>query len=323
MKRTVFISSTFEDLKDYRKKVWEKLSEYEVNIRGMERFGARPEAPLKTCLAEVEQSDIFIGIIGYRLGTVDNISSKSYVQLEYDKAYELEKEIFIYFIDEKKGKINPISIDFGENHDKLEAFKSILKERHTIDTFEDEKDLIEKLGRKFEELLSKKDNEKPNKIIDEYSKSQEILNKFLLLPKTYSGKEVKLRMKVDGYPFPASKAICKSFYLDYGRTIGVRIKLILPNISEETFDYLFLGSKYAEKILAIGKDEEVEIYASPQFTEDIIDNIKAHFVSKTYTSFKLNPVINSINGSSEPFTQETQTIQAEGQIILQLKDFIT
>src|SRR5450830_245397 len=152
MKRTVFISSTFVDLKEHRKKMWEILTTYEVNIRGMERFGARKEAPLQTCLVEVEQSDIFVGVISYRLGTVDSLSLKSFVQLEYEKALELDKEILIYLIDDINGKVSPTYVDFGENHDKLESFKSILKERHTIDTFIDETDLGEKLKRKFDEL---------------------------------------------------------------------------------------------------------------------------------------------------------------------------
>ena len=122
MEKTVFISSTFLDLKEYRKKVWEKLTSYQVNIRGMERFGAKTEAPLQTCLDEVIQSDIFICIIGYRLGTVDNSTEKSYVQLEYEKAYELKKEVFIYFMDDDNAKITPSTIDFGEKHDKLQAF---------------------------------------------------------------------------------------------------------------------------------------------------------------------------------------------------------
>lgn len=324
MKKTVFISSTFEDLKEHRKKVWDTLTKYEVNVRGMERFGARKEAPLQTCLAEVEQSDIFIGIISYRLGTIDTSSSKSFTQLEYEKALELKRDIFIYLIDDKNGKVAPTFVDFGENHEKLESFKSILKERHTIDTFTDEDNLVEKLDRKFEELLSKKENGL-TEIEDEYQKSTDILQKFLLLPKEYSSKEVKLKIKFDGDPFPASKAICKSFYLIYGRTLGIRIKLIAPSIKEDTFNYLFIESKQAEQFLSIDRRQEIEIYASPIFTEDTIDSIRAHFVSKTSTSYYLSAaaIVTPAYGLTNNFMQEkTETIQAEGQIILMLKEFV-
>ena len=60
MKKTVFISSTFLDLKDERKLVWETLRKYNVIVKGMEEFGARSTDPLTTCLTELEQSDIYI-----------------------------------------------------------------------------------------------------------------------------------------------------------------------------------------------------------------------------------------------------------------------
>ena len=52
MNKTVFISSTYDDLKEYRRAVWELLEKFDVNVRGMEQFGARKEAPLATCLTE-------------------------------------------------------------------------------------------------------------------------------------------------------------------------------------------------------------------------------------------------------------------------------
>lgn len=319
MKKTVFISSTFEDLKEHRKKVWEILTNYEVNIRGMERFGARKEAPLQTCLAEVEQSDIFVGVISYRLGTVDSTSSKSFVQLEYEKALELDKEIFIYLIDDKNGKVTPSFVDFGESHDKLESFKSILKERHTIDTFIDEDDLADKLKRKFDELLLEKANQLSN-AEDDFKKSNDIIHKFLLLPKVFSSKELKLRIKLDGEPFPASKAICRSFYLSYGKTIGIRIKIIKPKIEEDSFNYLFVESKQADRFLNLDKEKEIEIYASPNFSEDTIDNIRAHFVSRT-VSYEPTSMLSGL-ANNFALQIKTETIQAEGQIILLLKDIV-
>lgn len=322
MKKTVFISSTFKDLKEHRKKVWETLTKYEVNVRGMERFGARKEAPLQTCLAEVEQSNIYVGIISYRLGAIDTTSSKSLTQLEYEKALELDKEIFIYLIDNQNGKVAPIYVDFGENHEKLESFKSILKERHTIDTFIDETDLAEKLDRKFDKLLSQKENGLAE-TKDEYKKSNDILQKFLLLPKKYTNKEVKLKIKFDGEPFPASKTICNSFYLSYGRTLGIRIKLISPEIKEDAFNYLFIESKQAEQFLIIDRNKEIEIYASPNFTGNSIDNIQAYFVSETLHYIKAPSITTAGYGLTDDFMQDNiEIIQAEGQVILLLKEIV-
>lgn len=96
--------------------------------------------------------------------------------------------------------------------------------------FVSEDDLAEKIQRKFDELLSKRETDKPFE--DEYAQTKELVTKFLLLPKVYSGREVKLEVDFDGQPFPASKSLCSSFNLDYGRTIGVKIKIKKPELKK-------------------------------------------------------------------------------------------
>ena len=91
MKKTVFISSTFEDLADHRRAVWQLLEDFNASVRGMEQFGARPDAPLQTCLAEVEQSDVYVGIIAFRAGSIDTETGKSFTQLEYEHALQSRK----------------------------------------------------------------------------------------------------------------------------------------------------------------------------------------------------------------------------------------
>ena len=144
MNKTVFISSTFVDLKEERKEIWELLKKYDVLVRGMEQFGARKEDSLTTCISEVEQSDIYVGIVGYRLGSIDKKTGKSYTQLEYDKAHELGKEILIYLADDESIKITPKNIEF-DKISKLNSFKETIKERHTVDTFKDSEDLKQKI----------------------------------------------------------------------------------------------------------------------------------------------------------------------------------
>src|ERR1035437_3358519 len=107
MKKTVFISSTYIDLKEERKKVWDCLEKFDVVVKGMEQFGAQKSDPLTTCLTEVEQSDIYVGIIGMRYGSEDIKCGKSFSQLEYEKAIELNKEILIYLIDEERSLVTP------------------------------------------------------------------------------------------------------------------------------------------------------------------------------------------------------------------------
>lgn len=312
MKKVVFISSTFDDLKNHRRKIWELLEKYDVDVRGMERFGARREAPLTTCLSEVEQCNIFIGIIAFRLGNIDETSGKSFVQREYERAYELNREILIYLIDEKDSLISPQNIDFDEKRVKLIAFKSILKERHTVDFFLSEDDLAEKLKRKFDDLLSAK-KEKKEPSADEYTNSKEIITKFLILPKVYSGREVKLKINFVGNPFPASKSLCSNFNLVYGKTIGVNIKIREPLFKEDVFKYIFIDEGNLTSYFSLQRQDEIEVYGKLQFSENKIEEVQAHFSRKVYYVYP----------SADELYEDTRIIEPEGQIIIKLTKIIT
>jgi hypothetical protein len=222
MKKTVFISSTYEDLKDYRKKVWELLETYDVNVKGMEEFGARSETALETCLNEVERSDIYVGLIGYKLGSIEEKTGKSFTRIEYEKAVIEKKEVLIYLIN-KDAKISGENIDFGEKHEKLQNFKKLLKEKHTVDFFLSEDDLTEKLDTRFEELLSSKEENEKTPDENPFVVAEKTINKFVLTPRAYIDKSVTLKLKFGENPYALSKELCNNFNLKYGRTIGVPI----------------------------------------------------------------------------------------------------
>ncbi|MFH2042248.1 MAG: hypothetical protein ABIJ35_06975, partial [Acidobacteriota bacterium] len=104
---------------------------------------------------------------------------KSFTQREYERAYELNREILIYMIDEKDSLVSLQNVDFDEKREKLIAFKSILRDRHTVDFFLSEDDLAEKLKRKFGEFLTSK-APKSDISANEYENSKKLLfvNKF-------------------------------------------------------------------------------------------------------------------------------------------------
>lgn len=141
----IFISSTYTDLILHRKLVKEKLSKLDVEIIGMEEFGARKEKPLETCLNEVNLAEIYIVIIGMRYGSVDNESGKSFTQLEYEEAIKLNKNVYVYLIDDYEGIVKTKDIDFGKSHAKLSEFRTILTNSHTVDYYKSENDLAEKI----------------------------------------------------------------------------------------------------------------------------------------------------------------------------------
>jgi len=166
MRNNIFISSTYQDLQLHRSQIWNVLQNFDINVVGMENFGARKSKPLDTCLAEISKCQIYIGIISMCYGSIDEETGKSYTQLEYDKAKELGIEILIYLVDEKSGELKTGHIDFGDKNLRLNNFKNILKNNHTVDFFINETDLGQKIYRDLEKLISKQTTTtlRPNKL---------------------------------------------------------------------------------------------------------------------------------------------------------------
>lgn len=317
MRRTVFVSSTYQDLGTYRKVIWELLGEFDAAIRGMEEFGARSETPLKTCLIEVEQSDIYIGVIGFRLGSIEESTGKSYTQLEYERALELKKETLIYLIDEENARVPVKFIDRGTSREKLEAFKTTLRDRHTVDTFVSEEDLIQKLRRDIGRFLQ------PSLPIpagtDEYALGVETLEKFLLVPKLVAGREVLLDVKITGTPYPASREICSAFNYVFGATIGVPIEIVRPEgFGKAGLDELYVGERQVEEFLPTTKGEVRTIFTKLQFTESAVDKVRTRFRQETTYNGGKPLYLTSLAASTYSVFGEPEHHAAEAKIILAL-----
>jgi hypothetical protein len=280
MLRTVFVSSTFVDLQTHRKAVWDMLAKFDVTVRGMEQFGARTETPLQTCLLEVDQSDIYVGIIAFRLGSIEPTSGKSYTQLEYERAVALSKDVFIYLVDEENARIAVKYIDRGDSREKLDSFKSILRERHTVDSYTDEADLVAKLKRDLQRHLSPRLVESPDP--DDFLEAKAKLEAFLLLPKSVAGTEVHLRVRATGRPYPASRALCQAFNLEFGATVGLPITVIEPNgIESSDLPDLYINGKLASELLPIEEGDLIDGYMKLHFSGKEIPEIRARFRPKT------------------------------------------
>jgi hypothetical protein len=318
MRKTVFISSTYLDLKEERKKVWDTLEKFDVAVKGMEQFGARKSNPLETCLTEVEQSDIYVGIFGMRYGSEENNLGKSYSQLEYEKAIEQNKEILIYIIDEENSNVKPSLIQFDKIQ-KLNNFKSILKTRHTIDTFSNAQDLVSKLQRQFTEKLTQK---KDTVIDDEYINTKKILDLFFLVPAIYSGREIKLKVKFIGKPKPVSKAICKNFNFEFGKTIVNKIEVLHPVFEFKNFKHIFIEFQHFEEFLLIDKLIDFEIYAKLLFKDEKAKTLTTDFrdrIERVYDDsfFEASEEYYDLE-PPDPYYDILKI--GDGQIVLTLKD---
>jgi len=95
----IFLSSTFEDLIEYRQAATEALELLGHQVRGMEKFGARPVAPSVACLSEIEDCELFVGIYAYRYGHIPHGSAVSITEAEFRHAKKLNKQIFCFVVD--------------------------------------------------------------------------------------------------------------------------------------------------------------------------------------------------------------------------------
>jgi hypothetical protein len=274
MPSTVFVSSTFVDLQSHRKATWEALQAFDVNVRGMEQFGARTETPLQTCIAEVEQSDIYVGIIGFRLGSIEPTSGKSYTQLEYERALALSKYILVYLIDEQNAKIPRRSIDVGESLERLDVFKKILRERHTIDTFVDEADLVTKLSRDLQRHALLRAEAPSHE--DELHLALTRLRHFSILPKAVSGSEIRIELRLKSDLYPASQAICDAFNLDFGATAGAHVEIVAPRGSGlDDVPDLLIPAKLLLEHLPLSKGDNLTCYVKLHFAPNRVGEVRA------------------------------------------------
>jgi hypothetical protein len=100
MKR-IYISSTVEDLKDYRMAVADALQKCGYNVDAMEKYPARDDRPKAGSESDASNCDIYIGIFAWRYGYVpgeDNPEKKSVTELEYLAAARAQKPRLIFLL---------------------------------------------------------------------------------------------------------------------------------------------------------------------------------------------------------------------------------
>ena len=82
----VFVSSTYTDLKEERQAAVEAILTAGHIPAGMELFTAGDESQMTVIKRWIDESDVFLLILGGRYGSIEANSKKSYVHLEYEYA---------------------------------------------------------------------------------------------------------------------------------------------------------------------------------------------------------------------------------------------
>lgn len=99
----IYISSTYRDLVQCREAVARALRRMNHAVVAMEEYVASDQRPLDRCLADVADSDVYVGIFGWRYGFVpedDNPRRKSITELEYRQAVASRKPTLLFLLRE-------------------------------------------------------------------------------------------------------------------------------------------------------------------------------------------------------------------------------
>ena len=90
-KLQVFVSSTYSDMKAERQAVIEAILRAGHIPAGMELFAAGDKSQLEIIKRWIQDSDVFMLILGGRYGTIEPDSGENYVQVEYEFADSTNK----------------------------------------------------------------------------------------------------------------------------------------------------------------------------------------------------------------------------------------
>jgi hypothetical protein len=96
----VFVSSTYTDLREERQAAVEAILMAGHVPAGMELFAAGDQSQMEVIRQWIADSDAFLLILGGRYGSIDPVSGKSYVHLEYEHALSLGMPLFACVVDE-------------------------------------------------------------------------------------------------------------------------------------------------------------------------------------------------------------------------------
>ena len=130
-KLQVFISSTFSDLIEERHAAVEAILRAGHIPTGTELFFS--EVSLEFSKRWIDESDVFILILGGLYGTMLPDDSKSYTHWKYDYAGEIGKPRFAFVVTDEALRRKPYDFVTMETYQRLQEFKQSVME--TIPTY--------------------------------------------------------------------------------------------------------------------------------------------------------------------------------------------
>lgn len=240
-KYQVFISSTYEDLKEERKNVIETLLMIDCIPAGMEAFCAADEEQFEYIKKVIDLCDYYMLIIGKRYGSISPITGKSYTEMEYDYAKSKNIPIFVFPVN------NTVKMPEDEHVSELKAFREKAYGKTMGATWRNADELGKKVAISLEKAIKK--NDRPGWIRLDEGES---------LDSTASVREEKemtdLPFKDEKIVVPYRDSVLSDWFSDGAKetTWGELFEIIAPMLAERV-----TSSQVANKILMSVTQENI------------------------------------------------------------------
>lgn len=256
----IFVGSTFDDMKEYRRAVFDALASLEAVVRGMEYFGSKPGSPVDECLAVVRSCRAYIGLFGMRYGSVPENLELSMTHLEYEEALRRVLPSLIYLIDEDNQPVLPKFVETGPGAEALKRLKDQLRRRHIVSLFTTPTDLAAKVMHDVPEMLrSIGASVDENVRSDAREDSTEVIRQFDLLPKLMQGRKVSVTFEISRFS-RADPDECESLKLAPGSAIRDRVRL-----SNGEYMHIYASGEIALKLVGLPLGTRVQVEAATAY----------------------------------------------------------
>lgn len=305
-KYQVFISSTYEDLKEERDEVIKAVLEMGHIPVGMEMFSAADEEQWKLITRQIDQTDYYVVIVAHRYGSV--IGKKSYTEKEYEYAVKQKIPALGFIIEDSARWPNDRIESDSDKIKALKLFKQKIK-RKLVSFWSTKEDLGGKVSRSLIKLITT--NPRPGWIRTSETVGPEVVSEMSRLSSenarlNIENKQLKKRLeeyiKIDNLPFSQGQDQIDIKFIYTIATIKHEGKI---NIG---WDRLFLGisrgvlentAEYNVKrvLSAIISSEMENKINSAQIEEEDFLKIKTQFISLGYIDIQVVTVPGITDGS--------------------------
>lgn len=271
----VFVSSTYEDMKEYRSAADTALRSTGKLAVVMEDFAANPEPPIEVCRQKVKECDALVLILGFKYGSTIP-DGRSYSELEYDTAVKAGMPVFVYMLDDGT-RVPANMVDTGNSRDKLDSFKDRLKAKHTVVFFNNAQDLQRDIERSVTQELTRISESSGPRIL-EGKEAVDAFKKFNLMPVRYNGIEAILDMVVLGgfSGWRVKSSLIESLGMRVGDCVQVEVGLenqdIYNVLDDPTID-LFADSDDAQWLVDNVTGRGTVVTAHVRFVSSVVKGI--------------------------------------------------